>query len=74
MLWPEVVFVDKIDDLSTTANRIVAIARDEGGFNGINRDNIEEIILNPAVFALEELGEIIATPNEPKSSKQYEDE
>lgn len=39
-------FVHKIDDLSTTANQIVAIARDVEGFDEINRDDIEKMMFN----------------------------
>lgn len=44
-LWPEIVLKidesDKIDNLSTTVNQIIAIALNVEDFDEINRDNIE---------------------------------
>ncbi|XP_050063106.1 tigger transposable element-derived protein 1-like [Aphis gossypii] len=74
-LWPEVVFFDKIDDLSTTVNQIVGIARDVEGFDEINRDDIEEMMNNyDQELTLEELEEITAIQNEPKQFNQEEEE
>lgn len=67
-------FVNKIDDLSTTVNQIIAIARNVG-FDETNRDDIEEMMLNyNQELTLEELKEITIIPNEPKESKQDEKE
>ncbi|CAI6361111.1 unnamed protein product [Macrosiphum euphorbiae] len=75
MLWPRVVFVDKIDDLNSTVNQIVGIARDVDGFNEINRDDIEKMMNNyDQELTLEELEEITAIQNEPNQSNQNDEE
>lgn len=55
-------FIDKIDDLSTTVNLIVLIARNVEGFDEINRDDIKKIIMNyDQDLTLKELKEITVT-------------
>ncbi|XP_008183396.1 tigger transposable element-derived protein 1-like [Acyrthosiphon pisum] len=75
-LWPEVVLKsDKIDNLNTTVNQIVEIARNVKGFDEVNRDDIEEMMLNyDQELTLEDLEEITETPNEPKQSEHDEEE
>ncbi|KAL4084407.1 hypothetical protein QTP88_028230 [Uroleucon formosanum] len=74
-LWPEVVFVDKINDLSTNVNQIVGIARNVEGFDKINRDDIEEMMNNyDQELTLEELEEIILIQNERNQSNQDDEE
>ncbi|XP_060846248.1 tigger transposable element-derived protein 1-like, partial [Rhopalosiphum padi] len=75
-LWPEVVLKsDKIDNLNTTVNQIVEIARNVKGFDEVNRDDIEEMMLNyDQELTLEDLEEITETPNEPKQSEDDEEE
>jgi len=69
------VFVDKIDDLNSTVNQIVEIARDVEGFNEINRDDIEEMMNNyDQELTLEKLEEITAIQNEPNQSNQNDEE
>ncbi|KAF0746713.1 tigger transposable element-derived protein 1-like [Aphis craccivora] len=75
-LWPEVVLKsDKIDNLNTTVNQIVKIARNVKGFDEVNKDDIEEMMFNyDQELTLEDLEEITDTPNEPKQSEDDEEE
>lgn len=55
-------------------NQIVAIARNIEHFDQINRDDIEQMMLNrDKELTLEKLEEIIAPSNEPKQFKQDEE-
>lgn len=68
-------FGDKIDDLNTMVNQIVAIAQNVESFDELNRDDIEEMMLNnDQGLTLEDLEEITATPNEPKQTEDDEEE
>lgn len=55
-------------------NQIVEIARNVKGFDEVNRDDIEEIMLNyDQELTLEDLEAITETPNEPKQSENDEE-
>lgn len=56
-------------------NQIIEIAQNVEDFEEINRDNIEEMMLNnDQELTLEELEKIITTTNELRQSKQDEEE